>query len=173
MKRIGLISDTHGYIGEDLLESLEEVDEVWHAGDIGSEEVIDEIVKKWPLKAVFGNIDNRIIQLRCEEDLSFEIEGVSVFMTHIGGYPGRYHSRVKQLLIEKQPMLYICGHSHILKVMPDKDLGLLHMNPGSCGNYGIHYIRTYLRFNVEKGKIKDLEAVELGKRGYKGFHKVH
>jgi putative phosphoesterase len=166
MKRIGLISDTHGYTKDDLFESLEDVDEVWHAGDIGSEEVLDKLVERWKTRAVFGNIDNRMLQLRCEEDLSFEIEGVSVFMTHIGGYPGRYRARVRDILIEKQPMLYVCGHSHILKVMPDRDLGLLHMNPGSCGNHGIHYIRTYLRFNVEKGKIKDLEAVELGRRGY-------
>lgn len=163
--RIGLISDTHSYIEESIFEYFEECDEIWHAGDIGSLEVVQRLEKFKPFKAVYGNIDGGVLRQEFPENLIFECEGVKVLMTHIGGYPGRYTARVRKLLLEHRPKLYICGHSHILKVMPDRKLDLLHMNPGAAGIHGFHQMKTIIRFSLEEGTIKDVEVVELGLRG--------
>ncbi|MCB0572622.1 MAG: metallophosphoesterase family protein [Phaeodactylibacter sp.] len=164
MKRIGLLSDTHSFLSPDIFTYFEECDEVWHAGDIGDEAVASQLEAFRPLRAVFGNIDGPPIRRRFPEDLRFECEGVDVFMTHIGGYPGRYNKRVRDILRANPPRLFICGHSHILKVMPDRTLGLLHINPGAAGREGFHKVRTIIRFSLEAGNISDLQVVELGMR---------
>ena len=163
--RVGLLSDTHSHLDEDIRTHLASCDEIWHAGDIGSASVTDTLAQWKPLRAVYGNIDDVKMRLTFPEDNIFAVEGVKVLITHIGGYPGHYVPRVRQLLHAERPKLYICGHSHILKVMPDKQLGLLHMNPGAAGVHGFHHVRTLLRFTIAQGTIKDLEVVELGKRG--------
>lgn len=165
MMRIGLLSDTHGYFDEAVFDYFDECDEIWHAGDIGTGEVADRLEEFRPFRAVYGNIDGPPLRRRFPEDLRFECEGVDVFMTHIGGYPGRYTARVRKILQAHPPKLYICGHSHILKVMPDKKLGLLHINPGACGNQGFHQVKTLVRFTLDDGDIRDLQVIELGKRG--------
>ena len=164
MKRIALLSDTHGYLDPKLPKYLEECDEIWHAGDIGTVEVTDALAKLKPLRAVYGNIDGDKLRLIHPENQLFELEGVKVLITHIGGYPGRYNARVRDLIQRERPKLYICGHSHILKVMFDKKYNCLHMNPGACGNHGFHQVKTLLRFTLDAGNIKDLEVIELGKR---------
>ncbi len=165
MKRIGLISDTHGHFEKSIPQYFEGMDEIWHAGDVGDVKIIDELETIAPVRAVYGNIDGRIIRAMYSKDLRFECEGVDVFMTHIGGYPGRYNKRVREIIQTQPPHLYICGHSHILKVMPDKKYGLLHMNPGAAGIHGFHKMKTLLRFTIDGGKIDNLEVVELGPRG--------
>jgi uncharacterized protein len=165
MLRIGLLSDTHGHLDDGIKTHLAPCDEIWHAGDIGPIAVTDTLAKWKPLRAVHGNIDDAKVRLTYPEDLIFTVEGVKVLITHIGGYPGHYVARVRQLLMQERPKLFICGHSHILKVMSDPKLDLLHMNPGAAGVHGFHQMRTLLRFTVDKGSIRDLEAVELGKRG--------
>ncbi len=163
MKRIGLMSDTHSYLDPKIFDYFESCDEIWHAGDIGTLEVAQKLAAFKPLRAVWGNIDeNTSVQYEFEEDLRFEIEGVDVFMTHIGGYPGRYNARVKKILTQQPPKLFICGHSHILKVISDKTLHLLHINPGACGNTGWHKVKTIMRFSVDNGRIFDAEIIELG-----------
>ena len=139
-------------------------DEIWHAGDIGSFEVTDKLSALKPLKAVHGNIDNAQIQQEFPLDLKFHCEAVSVWITHIGGYPNRYNPRVREAIAANPPDLFISGHSHILKVQWDKKLSLLHMNPGACGRQGFHQVRTMLRFVIDGKDIKDLEVIELGKR---------
>lgn len=161
MKRIGLISDTHGFLDDRFIIHLKKCDEIWHAGDIGSLEVTEKLTEIAPLKAVHGNIDNQKIRLEFTEDLRFKCEKATVFITHIGGYPGRYEKRVKDELFNNPPDLFICGHSHILKVMNDKKRGILHMNPGAAGNSGGHKVKTMLKFCIDEKKIKDLEVVEL------------
>ncbi len=165
MKTIGLISDSHGWLDPTLFEHFAECDEVWHAGDIGSEEVFQQLEAFRPLRAVYGNIDGGPLRWNLPKDLRFTCEGLEVFITHIGGYPGRYAPRVRKILQENPPGLFICGHSHILKIMPDKKLNLLHINPGACGNYGFHKVRTAVRFSVNEGIIQNLQVIELGKRG--------
>ncbi len=165
MKKIGLLSDTHSSLDERIFSYFESCDEIWHAGDIGNPVVADRLEAFRPFRAVYGNIDGQAIRRRYPLDLRFECEGVDVFMTHIGGYPGRYDKRVREILQANPPKLFICGHSHILKVMPDKALGLLHMNPGACGNEGWHKVKTILRFDLNEGRIENLEVVELGGRG--------
>lgn len=165
MVRIGLLSDTHSWLDSDIFTYFSQCDEVWHAGDLGSMEVLEELEAFRPTRAVFGNIDDARIRVAAPENQVFTLDGLSVVMTHIGGYPGRYNARVKELLDTHQPGLYICGHSHILKVMPDKKRQLLHINPGACGNHGFHKMRTIVRFAIQEGKITDLEVVELGRRG--------
>ncbi|GGE32806.1 metallophosphoesterase family protein [Psychroflexus planctonicus] len=162
--RILLLSDTHSYIDEKILKYVKQADEVWHAGDIGDLAVTDAIEELKPLRAVFGNIDSYEIRNQFPEDQRFVVEGVDVWITHIGGYPKRYSPRVKQKIYHHPPKLFICGHSHILKVMNDKDLGLLHMNPGAVGKHGFHQKRTMLRFEINAGKIENLEVVDFGKR---------
>jgi len=165
MKRIGLISDTHSHLDDAIFEYFEECDEIWHAGDIGNWEVVEKLQAFKLFRAVYGNIDNHLVRADFPENLIFEEEGVKVFMTHIGGYPGRYNMRVRKIIEAKHPKLYICGHSHILKIMYDKKYKLLHINPGAAGKHGFHKMKTIVRFSLEKGEIKDLEVVELGKRG--------
>ncbi|WP_445381559.1 metallophosphoesterase family protein [Robiginitalea sp. IMCC43444] len=165
MTRILLLSDTHGHIDERILTYAGEADEIWHAGDIGSLEVTDALQQLKTLRGVYGNIDNDKIRREFPLDNRFSCEDVAVWITHIGGYPGRYQKRVREELNINAPKLFICGHSHILKVQYDKRFNLLHMNPGACGVSGFHQIRTMLRFAVDGSDIKDLEVIELGKRG--------
>jgi len=165
LKKIGLLSDTHSYIDDNILSYFEECDEIWHAGDIGDLKVADRLEEFKPLKVVYGNIDGADARRRYPLDLRFDIEGLDVFITHIGGYPGRYNRRVVEIFKANPPQLFICGHSHIMKVMPDQRFNFLHINPGACGHHGFHKIRTMARFSVENGKIKDLQAIELGGRG--------
>jgi putative phosphoesterase len=164
MTKILLLSDTHSHIDDAILKHISWADEVWHAGDIGSLEVTDAIEKLKPLKGVHGNIDDHIIQKEFPENNRFFCEGVDVWITHIGGYPPKYNVRTRDIIKENPPKLFICGHSHILKVMMDKKLGVLHMNPGACGKHGFHQVRTMLRFIIDGENIKDLVVVELGKR---------
>lgn len=165
MIRIGLLSDTHSYLDEKIFDYFKECDEIWHAGDIGSFEVVDRLEAFRPLRAVYGNIDDHKMRRQYPEDLRFECEGLDVLMTHIGGYPGRYKKRVRELIAENPPGLFICGHSHILKIMPDEKHKLIHINPGACGNHGFHKIKTLVRFSIDNGKLKDVEVIELGRRG--------
>lgn len=164
MKKILLLSDTHGYIDERILDYASQADEVWHAGDIGNLKITDELQKFAKLRAVYGNIDNTIIRKEFPLNNRFELEGIDVWITHIGGYPGKYSPAIKEEINSNPPKLFICGHSHILKVMPDKKLNLIHMNPGACGVYGFHQVRTMIRFEIHSGKIENPEVIELGKR---------
>ncbi len=164
MKKIGLLSDTHSSLPDSVFKYFEEVDEIWHAGDIGNIELIEKLENFKPTKAVFGNIDTKELRFVYPENLRFDCEGVDVLLTHIGGYPGRYNKRVTKIFDDNPPGLFICGHSHILKVMMDKKYNFLHINPGACGNIGIHQVKTVIRFAIDEGKIKDLEVVELGNR---------
>lgn len=161
MKKIGLMSDTHSYLHPQVFKYFEEVDEIWHAGDIGNVELADKLEAFKPFRAVYGNIDGAEIRIRYPETLRFNLEGVAVMMTHIGGYPGKYAPGVKEQLKQQPAKLFICGHSHILKVMPDPALHLLHMNPGACGQQGWHKVKTLLRFQLDAGNIQNLEVVEL------------
>ncbi len=164
MKKILLLSDTHSYIDDQILKHVKNADEVWHAGDIGDVKVTDAIQKHAVLRAVYGNIDDTIVRNSFPLDAKFTLEGVTVWMTHIGGYPKRYYHRIRDDIQKKPPKLFITGHSHILKVMFDKKLNLLHINPGAVGKYGIHTVRTMVRFELDKGDIKNLEIIELEKR---------
>lgn len=161
------MSDTHSFLDERIFQHFSECDEVWHAGDFGSMSVVERLRAFKPLRGVYGNIDDRRIQAEMPLDLRFTCAGVPVFMTHIGGYPGRYNPRVRKILQDDPPRdgLFICGHSHILKAMPDKQWGFLHLNPGACGNEGWHQVKTLMRFVLEAGSIGDLEVIELGARG--------
>lgn len=163
--RIGLLSDTHGFLDEAVYQYFAECDEVWHAGDFGTTEVLERLTAFKPVRGVYGNVDGADLRASLHEDLRWECEGVNVYMTHIGGYPGNYNGRAGKEIRRLRPDLFICGHSHILKVMRDPALGLLHMNPGACGHNGWHVVRTALRFTVESGKISGVQAVELGPRG--------
>lgn len=160
--KILLLSDTHSYIDDRILEYAKNADEIWHAGDFGNLEVIDKLKKAGKLRGVFGNIDDDKIRAEFSEIAIFECEKVKVLMIHIGGYPTKYAPRVKQLLKEEKPQLFISGHSHILKVMYDKDLEILHLNPGAAGKHGWHKMRTMLRFEINGEKIENLEVIELG-----------
>ena len=165
MTRILLLSDTHSHVDDRILSYAREADEVWHAGDIGSLEVTDALKELKPVRAVYGNIDGALVRREFPLDNRFTIEGVDVWITHIGGYPGKYQKRVREVMQTNPPKLFICGHSHILKVQYDKKNNLLHMNPGACGKVGFHKVRTMLRFAVDGDQVKDLEVIELGKRG--------
>lgn len=161
MTKILLLSDTHSYIDTDILKYVKQADEVWHAGDIGDLKVTDAIKALKPLKAVHGNIDDSKVRMEFPENNRFMCEGVDVWITHIGGYPGAYNMRVRNAVKTNPPKLFICGHSHILKVMPDKKLNLLHMNPGAVGKHGFHKVRTMLRFTIDGTKIDNLEVIEF------------
>jgi putative phosphoesterase len=165
MKKILLLSDTHSYIDDQILKFVKQADEVWHAGDIGNLNVVDAIKKFKPLRAVFGNIDDKDIRAEFPLDNKFTVEEVSVWITHIGGYPNKYYQRIREEIVKNPPKIFISGHSHILKVQYDKKLNLLHLNPGAAGKHGFHKIRTMLRLQIEKGGIKNLEIIELAKRG--------
>lgn len=164
MTKILLLSDTHGHMDETILKYARQADEIWHAGDIGNLDVTDQLKKIRPLRGVYGNIDDHVIQKEFPEHNRFLCEEVDVWMTHIGGYPNKYNVRIREEIKQNPPKLFICGHSHILKVMSDKKLNLLHMNPGACGKYGFHHVRTMLRFVINGDKISDLEVIELEKR---------
>ena len=164
MKKILLLSDTHSHIDENILKYVKLADEVWHAGDIGDLKVTDAIKKLKPLKAVYGNIDDAKARAEYPEHNRFMCEDVDVWITHIGGYPPRYNNRVREKLNQNPPRLFICGHSHILKVMPDKKLNVLHMNPGAVGIHGFHKVRTMLRFTIDGKKIDNLEVIEFQRK---------
>lgn len=165
MKKIGLISDTHSYLEPKVFEHFADCDEIWHAGDIGTLELAQTLARFKPFKAVYGNIDGTDIRQVYPLDLRFDCEGMEVWMTHIGGYPGRYNQRVREELKTNPPDLFICGHSHILKVMPDPKHQLLHINPGAAGIHGFHQVKTIIRFAIDKGRIQGLEVIEMGRRG--------
>jgi putative phosphoesterase len=164
MKRIGLLSDTHSFVDSKIYKYFENVDEIWHAGDVGDISVIDELRKFKPLKGVYGNIDDATVRQELPEFESFYCEGVKVLITHIGGRPGKFVPDAKALIQEHQPKLFICGHSHILLVKMDSQYNMLCMNPGACGNKGFHKVKTLLRFSITEDKIHDLEAIEIGNR---------
>ena len=164
MKRITLLSDTHGELDKRFFPHFKESDEIWHAGDIGSIDIIDKLNTLAPVKAVFGNIDNHIIRRSFKSTLLFKCEKVNVMMTHIGGYPGNYAKGIKDKIKECEPKIFICGHSHILKVMYDKKLKVLHINPGAVGNYGIHKVKTIIKFIIEEDNIKDLKIIEFPRK---------
>jgi putative phosphoesterase len=163
--RIGLISDTHHFLDEKVFTHFENCDEIWHAGDFGTIDIANRLAAFKPLKGVFGNIDGQDIRTVYPEDLRWQSEGVKVMMTHIGGYPPRYNPRIKKGLEADPPQLFICGHSHILKVMFDEKLQCLHMNPGAAGRQGWHTVRTLIRFTIDGNNMKDCEVIELGPRG--------
>lgn len=140
-------------------------DEIWHAGDIGDPAVADSLEKFKPLRAVYGNIDDKTLQSRFNEDLWFECGRMKIWITHVGGAPPNYTPRVKKMLQEKTPDVFICGHSHILSVKPDEKLHMLYVNPGAAGNHGFHLIKTIIRMEITEAKIKKLEVIEMGKRG--------
>ncbi|MEM9982605.1 MAG: metallophosphoesterase family protein [Bacteroidota bacterium] len=164
--KIGLLSDTHSFIEATILEILQDCHEIWHAGDIGDLFVTDQLqTLQAPLRAVYGNIDNAAIRQTFPKDLIFECEGLKVWMTHIGAYPPKYTPKVKTKLDEIQPDLFVCGHSHILKVIADKSRNLLHLNPGAAGHHGFHTIRTLLLFDIIEHRPTNMQVVELGNRG--------
>lgn len=163
--KIGLLSDTHGYLHERIFHHFAGVDEIWHAGDIGNVGLYDRLSAFKPTRAVYGNIDGADVRRVCPENLIWNCNGLKIFMTHIGGYPGRYNGEALKIIRQEKPGLFICGHSHILRIMPDTTHGLLHINPGAAGVHGWHKVLTLVRFSVENGKIKSPEVIELGARG--------
>lgn len=165
MKKILLLSDTHSYIDDRILHYAEQADEVWHVGDIGDLKVTDTLKKVKLLRAVYGNIDDAEARKEFPLNAVFECEGMKVWITHIGGYPGKYPTRIKEGFMLYKPDVFICGHSHILKVQYDKQYQCLTMNPGAAGTHGFHQMRTMLRFEIANGKMQNLEVIELGKRG--------
>ena len=164
MKRIGLLSDTHGYWDDRYTKYFSECDEIWHAGDFGSSEIADRLSALKPLRGVFGNIDGHDLRMRFSEKYRFKCEEVEVLMKHIGGYPGHYDPSIRGSIFARPPKLFISGHSHILKVVYDKTLGCLHINPGAAGIAGFHKVRTLVRFTIDGSEIKDLEVIELGEK---------
>lgn len=164
MKKIGLMSDTHGYLDDAVFNYYQECDEIWHAGDFGSLELVERLEKFKPLRGVYGNIDGKDIRAIFPEENRFMCENMDVLMIHIGGYPKRYQPRIKTAMLLQAPQLFISGHSHILKVVYDKEFNCLHLNPGAAGKQGWHQVRTLLRFEIAEGKIDNLEVIELGNR---------
>jgi putative phosphoesterase len=166
MKQIGLLSDTHGMLSPKIFRFFESVNEIWHAGDIGNSNTADELNSFKPLKAVYGNIDDHVVRRMFPAELRFVCENVEVLMTHIGGYPGRYEPRIRTILNDNPPKLFICGHSHILKVIFDQKYNLLHINPGAAGNKGIHQVCTAIRFVIDDSNIRDLEILEFERNSF-------
>lgn len=164
MKKIGLISDTHSYLHPRVFHHFDNCDEIWHAGDIGEVELADQLAAFKPLRAVYGNIDGTEVRKQYPKNLWFTLEGVSVWLTHIGGYPGRFPKSIYTELKAKKPKLFVCGHSHILKAVPDPKLNLLHLNPGAAGKVGFHQVLTLMRFELKNGQVQNLEVIELEKR---------
>lgn len=164
MAKILLLSDTHSYIDERILHYVEQVDEVWHAGDIGNLSVTDQIKKVKPLRAVYGNIDDTKARAEFPLNNRFICEGMDVWITHIGGYPNKYSPQIRKEIYNNPPKIFICGHSHILKVQFDPKINCLHLNPGAAGIHGFHQVRTMLRFEINNAKIENLEIIELGNR---------
>jgi len=165
VKKIGLLSDTHGTLVPRVFSFFEDCNFIWHAGDIGNMETLEKLENFKPLTAVYGNIDDMQVRKACPESTVFRCEGVKVAMTHIGGYPGRYTPLAKKLIREQKPTLFVAGHSHILKVMYDSTHQLLYINPGAAGNSGFHQVITMIKFSIDKDQIKDLEVLELDRKG--------
>lgn len=163
--KILLLSDTHSYLDPGVMPHIKDCDEIWHAGDIGDKSVVRTLESLKPLRAVFGNIDDKEMQSKFPEDLWFECGRLKIWMTHIGGAPPNYNPRIKKILKDRIPDIFICGHSHILKVRKDEKLNMLYINPGAAGNQGFHHMKTIIRMEITDGKIRKLEAIELGKRG--------
>lgn len=164
--KIGLLSDTHGFLDSRIFDYFKGCDEIWHAGDIGDLALAVELERFKPMRGVYGNIDDRSIQSRFPEDCRFTIEGMDVWITHIGGTPPRYNPRIRKLLTERAPDIFICGHSHILRIQRDANFNnMLFINPGAAGNQGFHKTKTIVRFEVLAKKIENMEVIELGKRG--------
>jgi len=164
MLRIGLISDTHHFLDDNVFKHFEKCDEIWHAGDFGTIEVANKLAAFKPLRGVYGNIDGQDVRTVYPEKLRWQSEGINVFMTHIGGYPPKYNPTVKKILQADPPQLFICGHSHILKVIYDDKLSCLHINPGAAGRQGWHTVRTLVRLTIDGNNMKDCEVIELGNR---------
>lgn len=164
MLKIGLISDTHGFLDDSVFKHFTDCDEIWHAGDIGTLDVAQKLEKFKPLRAVYGNIDGQEIRNIYPEDLWFYAEGLRVWITHIGGYPPKYNKRTRNRLKEKSPDIMICGHSHIVKVIKDPVHSLLHINPGAAGHQGFHKIKTLMKFNISGRKTKDMKVIELANK---------
>ncbi len=162
--RVCLLSDTHGFLDPAVEPHAQACDEIWHAGDIGGLELADRLASLAPLRAVYGNIDDQAVRREYPEDQVFEVEGVTVWMTHIGGRPGRYAKGVRARLKKEKPQLFICGHSHILWIGKDEKLGVFHLNPGACGRQGFHTVRTLMLLTLEEQTLSDLKVVELGPR---------
>lgn len=165
--KIILISDTHGFLDPKLDKYIDQCDEVWHAGDIGSKEIVEKLEAIKPTRIVYGNIDNQEIQLMTKKELTWDIDGLKFAMTHIAGKPGKYYREGGNFFKNAKADVYICGHSHILLVQYDKFLNGLWLNPGACGNKGFHKLSTFLRFEIKNGKIENMEAIELGPRSTK------
>jgi uncharacterized protein len=165
MTRIGLLSDTHGFLDQSVFNHFEACDEIWHAGDFGTVAIAEQLSAFKPLKGVWGNIDGYDVRSHYPQKLIWACEKVMIYMTHIGGHPGRYAPGIKQDLIANSAKLFICGHSHILKVIYDDKIQCLHMNPGAAGHQGWHTVRTLLRFTIDETTIKDCDVIELGRRG--------
>jgi putative phosphoesterase len=165
MIKIGLISDTHGFLDEAVFRHFEKCDEIWHAGDFGTIAIAEKLKSFKPLKGVYGNIDGYDVRNEYPEKLRWQCEEINIFMTHIGGYPGKYFPDVRKELTTIPTQLFICGHSHILKIMYDAKFSCLHINPGAAGRYGWHIVRTIVRFAIDEKEIKDCEVIDLGKRG--------
>lgn len=163
--KIGLLSDTHGWIHPRLEEFFRDAEEIWHAGDIGDVSTAGKLSGMKTLRAVYGNIDGRELRSMFSKTLRFKVEGMNVLMTHIGGYPGHYDKSIRETLFADPPHIFICGHSHIARIMYDKAGGWLCINPGASGYIGFHRIMTAVRFRIESGSISDLELIELGQRG--------
>lgn len=162
--KIGLLSDTHGYLDPKVFKYFESCDEVWHAGDLGPQ-VLEPLVAFKPTRAVYGNIDGHDIRITCPEHYKFKCEDLKVWITHIGGYPPRYNPKIKASLLQNPPDIFICGHSHILKIMRDPKINnLLYINPGAAGIHGFHKVRTLVRFEITGRDVKDMQVIELGKR---------
>lgn len=173
MIKIGLISDTHSFLDPKVFQYFAECDEIWHAGDIGSIGVADELEAFKPLKAVYGNIDGADLRVRYPENLRFSCEGLRIWITHIGGYPPRYNQAVKPLITKDPPDMFICGHSHILKIMTDPKLNkMLYINPGAAGKVGFHQVGTLVRFQIDVGKVSNMQVIELGRKAQKIEPKV-
>lgn len=166
MTRIGLLSDTHSYLDPALEDYFSECDEIWHAGDIGDWSVVEKMLS-WnkPLRLVYGNIDDHKMRAETNENEIFTVDGMKIFMTHIGGNPGKYFPRVREIINSEDPDIFVCGHSHILRVIFDKKYDLLYLNPGAAGKHGFHQMRTALRFNIDNGRVLNMEVIELGLRG--------
>ncbi len=162
--KIGVLSDTHGFLDDQLFGFFDDCDEIWHAGDIGKTSVLSALRNFKPVVAVYGNIDGQDIRIETKAHQRLNRAGIDIWMTHIGGYPGNYDRRIREAIRYNPPDLFISGHSHILKVMPDKKNGLLHINPGAAGYLGMHKVRTAIRFDIAESRVKDLDVIELGPR---------